>query len=149
MAHYVDGYALPVPRKKLAAYRRMARVGGKIWLEHGALDYKECVGDDLKVAPGCGMSFTRLAKLKPGEVVVFSYIVYKSCAHRDRVKAKVMKDPRTHESCDVNNMPFDMKRMATGGFKVIVEAGVKPGVPLRDNRPSISATAPQRCRRRS
>ena len=122
MAHYVDGYVLPVPRKKLGAYRRMARIGGKIWLDHGALDYKECVGDDLKVMPGFGMSFARLARLKPGEVVVFSYIVYKSRAHRDQVKAKVMKDPRMNEAADVNNMPFDMKRMAVGGFKVIVEA---------------------------
>lgn len=94
---------------------------GKIWREHGALDYKECAADDLKVHPGCGISFAHLAKLKPGETVVFSYIVFKSRVHRDRVNAKVFKDPRTHESCDPNNMPFDLKRMAYGGFKAIVE----------------------------
>lgn len=122
MAHYVDGYVLPVPKKKLAAYRRMASKAGKIWMKHGALDYKECVGDDLKVPKGCGTPFTRLAKLKPGEVVVFSYVVYKSRAHRDQVKAKVFADPRINELCDPNDMPFDMKRMASGGFKTIVEA---------------------------
>lgn len=121
MARYVDGYVLPVPKKKLPAYRRMASRAGKIWREHGALDYKECAGDDLKVSHGF-MPFTRLAKLKPGETALFSYIVFKSRAHRDRVNAGVMKDPRIRSMCDPKNPLFDMKRMAYGGFKVIVDA---------------------------
>ena len=117
---YVDGFVLPVPKKNLPAYRRMAQKAGKIWRDHGALDYKECVGDDLKVK--MGVPFTKLAKLKPGETVVFAYIVYKSRAHRDKVNARVMKDPRLMESCDTKNMPFDCKRMCYGGFKVLVDA---------------------------
>lgn len=122
MARYVDGFVLAVPRKRLAEYRRMASRAGKIWRKHGALDYVECVGDDLKVPIGCGTSFTALARLKPGEAAVFSYIVYKSRAHRDRVNALVMKDPKIHAMCDPKDPPFDMKRMAHGGFKAIVEA---------------------------
>jgi uncharacterized protein YbaA (DUF1428 family) len=119
---YVDGFVLPVPKKNLQAYRRMAQLTGKIWREHGALDYKECVGDDLKVKAGCGISFSRVAKAKPGETVFFSYIVYKSRAHRDRVNAKVMTDPRLAKMMKSQAMPFDVKRMAYGGFKVLVSA---------------------------
>lgn len=115
---YVDGYVLPVPKKNLAAYRRMAEKAGKIWREHGALEYRECAGDDLKVK--FGIPFPRLAKAKSGETVVFSWIVFKSRAHRDRVNAKVMKDPRLANMCDEKSMPFDCKRMAWGGFKILV-----------------------------
>ena len=117
---YVDGFVLPVPKKNLAAYGRMAQKAGKVWREHGALDYKECAGDDLKVK---GLvSFPKMARLKPGETVVFAYIVYKSKAHRNQVNAKVMKDPRLAKMMDPKSMPFDAKRMAYGGFKVIVDA---------------------------
>ena len=118
MARYVDGFVLPVPKKKLAAYRRIAQKAGKIWREHGALEYVETVGDDLKPKWG----FPKMAKLRRGETVVFSWIVYKSKADRDRVNAKVMKDPRMEPMMDPKAMPFDMKRMAMGGFEVIVEA---------------------------
>lgn len=117
---YVDGYVLPVPKKNLRAYARMAGKAGKVWRDHGALDYKECAGDDLKVK--FGVRFPRIMKLKPGETVVFSYIVFKSRAHRDRVNAKVMKDPRLAEMMDPKKMPFDTKRMVYGGFKVVVDA---------------------------
>ena len=117
---YVDGFVIAVPEKNLPAYLRMARVGGKVWREHGALDYKECVGDDLQVA--MGMPFTQRMKTRPDEVVVFSYIVFKSRAHRDRVNARVMKDPRLAASCDAANMPFALKRMTYGGFRVRVDA---------------------------
>jgi uncharacterized protein YbaA (DUF1428 family) len=115
---YVDGFVLPLPKKNLQAYRRIASKAGKIWREHGALDYKECVGDDLNIK--MGTPFTKQMKLKPGETVVFAYIVYKSRAHRDKVNAKVMKDPRL--VCDPKKMPFDCKRMCYGGFNVIVDA---------------------------
>ena len=114
---YVDGYVLPVPKKNLQAYRRMAQKAGKIWREHGALDYKECVGDDLKTE--WGTPFPRMMKLKPGEAVVFSYIVFKSRAHRDRVNAEVMKEMK--RMCEPKDMPFDVKRMVYGGFKTLVE----------------------------
>jgi uncharacterized protein YbaA (DUF1428 family) len=117
---YVDGFVLPVPQKNVDAYRRMARKAGKIWREHGALEYRECVGDDLDVK--MAMSFTKGIKLKPGETVVFAWIVYKSRAHRDRVNAKVMQDPRLGGSMDPKTMPFDFKRMIYGGFKVLVDA---------------------------
>jgi uncharacterized protein YbaA (DUF1428 family) len=117
---YVDGFVLPVPKKNLKAYFRMAKKAGKIWREHGALEYRECVGDDLDVK--CGLPFPRLAKLKLRETAVFSWIVYKSRAHRDRVNAKVMKDSRITGMCDSKSMPFDVKRMAYGGFKVAVDA---------------------------
>jgi len=117
---YVDGYVLPVPNKNLAAYRRMAEKAGKIWREHGALEYRECAGDDLKTK--FGVPFPRLAKAKPGETVVFSWIVFKSRAHRDRVNAKVMKDPRIMAMGNPEAMPFDVKRMAYGGFKILVGA---------------------------
>jgi len=115
---YVDGFVVPVPRNKLAAYRRMARKGGKLWREHGALEYHECVADDVK--PGKTTSFPQAVKLKPDEVVVFSWIVYKSKADRNRANKKVMADPRIAEFMDPKNMPFDGKRMFWGGFKPIV-----------------------------
>ena len=114
---YVDGFLLPVPKKSLNAYRRMARIGREAWLRHGALDYKECVGDDLK-APW-GQPFTKSLTLKPGETIVFSYIVFKSRAHRDRVNAKVMKD--MNAAGMPKEMPFDITRMVYGGFQTIVE----------------------------
>ena len=117
---YVDGYVLPVPRKNLQAYRRMAEKAGKIWREHGALEYRECAGNDLNVK--WGVSFPRRMKLKRGETVVFSWIVFQSRAHRDRVNAKVMKDPRLTNMMDAKTMPFDVKRMVYGGFKVLVDA---------------------------
>ncbi|MBC8001678.1 MAG: DUF1428 domain-containing protein [Opitutaceae bacterium] len=120
MAHYIDGFVVPVSKKKLAAYTRIAKKASKIWIEHGALDYKECVGDDLDVK-FC-MPFPKGIKTKPGETVVFAYIVHKSRAHRDRVNAKVMKDPRIAKLCDPKNMPFDCTRMLYGGFKTIVAA---------------------------
>jgi uncharacterized protein YbaA (DUF1428 family) len=116
---YVDGYVLCVAKKNLKAYIRMAQGAGKIWQEHGALEYFECIGEDLK--PGFGVPFPVLAKAKPGETVVFSFIVYKSRAHRDKVNAKVMSDPRIGEMGKDKPMPFDIKRMAYGGFSVIVE----------------------------
>ena len=120
MAAYVDGFLLTVPRKKLSAYRRMAVDAGKIWREHGAVEYRECVGDDMKVK--FGTPFPRAAKSKNGETVVFSWIVYKSRAHRDAVNKKVMKDTRITEMMKGKDMPFDMKRMSYGGFKVLVDA---------------------------
>ncbi|MGC4096413.1 MAG: DUF1428 domain-containing protein [Nitrospira sp.] len=120
MARYVDGFVLPVPKKKLKAYAQLATKASKIWREHGALDYKECVGDDLNIK--MGVPFPRQMKVKPGETVVFAYIVYKSRAHRDRVNAKVMKDPRIAGMCDPKDMPFDCHRMVYGGFKVLVDA---------------------------
>jgi alkaline phosphatase len=116
---YVDGFVIAVPKKNLGTYERMARMGAKIWKEYGALSYYECVGDDLAVKWG-GLGFKRLAKLKPGETVVFSWIVYRSRAHRDRVNAQVMKDPRMSPEQMKDAMPFDMKRMAYGGFKALV-----------------------------
>ena len=118
--HYVDGFVLPILKKNLKAYFQMAKKAGKIWREHGALEYRECVGDDLNVK--MGLPFPRLAKLKTGETIVFSWIVYKSRTHRDRVNAKVMKDPRINSLCDEDLMPFEVKRMAYGGFRVLVDA---------------------------
>jgi uncharacterized protein YbaA (DUF1428 family) len=114
---YVDGYVLPVPKKNLKTYARMAKMGAEMWMKHGALDYKECVAEDLKTK--WGMPFSRMMKLKPGETVIFSYIVFKSRAHRDRVNAKVIKE--MEKMANMNEMPFDMKRMVYGGFKVLVE----------------------------
>lgn len=117
---YVDGFVLPIPRKNLAAYRPLARLAGKVWRDHGALEYRECVGDDLDIK---GMiSFPKLTKARPGETVIIAWIVYKSKAHRDRVNAKVMKDPRLAKMMNMKKMPFDCKRMAYGGFKVMVDA---------------------------
>jgi uncharacterized protein YbaA (DUF1428 family) len=117
---YVDGFVLAVPKKNLESYRRMAQKAGKVWRDHGALEFRECAGDDLKVK--MGMPFPRMIKLKSGETVVFSWIVFKSRAHRDTVNAKVMKDARLAKMMDVKSMPFDPKRMAYGGFKVLVNA---------------------------
>jgi uncharacterized protein YbaA (DUF1428 family) len=120
MAHYIDGFVLPIPKKNLAVYRSMARKASKIWRERGALEYRECVGDDLNVK--FGVPFPRGIKARPAETVVFAYIVYKSRAQRDRVTAKIMKDPRIKDMCDDKNMPFDCNRMLYGGFKTMVGA---------------------------
>jgi uncharacterized protein YbaA (DUF1428 family) len=119
VAKYVDGFVLPVPKANLAAYRRLATQAGKVWRDHGALEYRECVGDDLAVKRV--VPFPRTVRLKPGETVVFAWIVYKSRAHRDRVNARVMKDPRLANMMDPKAMPFDGKRMVYGGFEVIVD----------------------------
>lgn len=116
---YVDGFVMVIPTKKLAAYKRLAAGAGRIWMEHGALDYKECVGDDMKTH--CGLPFPRLTKLKRGECVIFSWITYKSRAHRDKVNARVMSDPRLEKLCDPNDLPFDLKRMSHGGFRTLVD----------------------------
>ncbi len=118
MARYVDGFVIPVPRKNTQAYRRMATLAGKVWRDHGALEYIECMADDVK--KGKHTSFPQSVKLKKGEVVWFSWIVYKSRKDRDRILAKVMKDPRLAASMDPKKMPFDGKRMFWGGFKPIV-----------------------------
>jgi len=117
---YVDGFIVPVPKKKLDEYRRIARLAGKVWRDHGALDYKECVADDVKM--GKRTSFPRSVKRKPSETVVFAWISYKSRAHRDKVNAKVMKDKRLAKMMNPKAMPFDARRMIYGGFKVIVSA---------------------------
>ena len=114
---YVDGFVIPIPIKGIPAYHRIARKAGKIWCEHGALEYRECVGDDLQTK--VGLPFGKLGKLKRGETIIFAWIVYKSRAHRDRVNAKVMADPRI-AAMGVESMPFDPKRMTYGGFRVLV-----------------------------
>jgi uncharacterized protein YbaA (DUF1428 family) len=119
MAYYVDGFIVPVPKKKFQAYRRLAQKAGKIWRKHGALEFRECAADDVKV--GKLTSFPRSVKLKRGETVFFSWIVFKSRAHRDHVNAKVMKDPRLADMMDLKAMPFDAKRMIYGGFKILVD----------------------------
>jgi uncharacterized protein YbaA (DUF1428 family) len=116
---YVDGFVVPVPKKSLPAYVRMARKAGKIWLEHGAIAYRECVADDAPV--GKVTSFPRSVKLKAGETVVLSWIVYKSRKHRDQVNAKVMADPRLASMMDPKALPFDAKRMIFGGFKTAID----------------------------
>jgi uncharacterized protein YbaA (DUF1428 family) len=116
---YVDGFIIPIPKKSVPVYRRMARIGRTLWMKHGAVDYKECVGDDLDIKWG-GTPFTRLLKLKPSDTAVFAYIVYKSRAHRDRVNARVMKE-MDEMGGPPKDMPFDMKRMVVGGFRTIVE----------------------------
>ncbi len=120
MPRYTDGFVIPVPKKNLPAYLAMARKAAKIWKEFGALEYHECVGDDMNIK--FVMPFPKGIRAKPGEVVVFSWIMYKSRVHRDRVNAKVMKDPRMSGMCNDKNMPFDGKRMLYGGFKVAVSA---------------------------
>ena len=117
MAGYVDGFVIPMPKKNLAAYKKMAKAASKIWKEYGAVEYFECVGDDLKTK--WGIPFTRLAKTKPSETVVFSWIVYKSKAQRDKVNAKIMNDPRIEKMMQAKP-PFDVKRMTYGGFKILV-----------------------------
>jgi uncharacterized protein YbaA (DUF1428 family) len=119
MTRYVDGFVLPVPKKNLDAYRRMARKAGKVWIEHGALQYTECIADDVK--PGKVTSFPQSVKLKDGETVIFSWIVYKSRKHRDSVNAKVMADKRLASMMDPKALPFDGKRMFWGGFKTLIE----------------------------
>ena len=115
---YVDGFVVPVPKRNLKAYRSLSTRSGQLWLEHGALDYWECVGDDVK--PGKLTSFPQSVKLKAGETVLFSWIVYKSRAHRDQVNAKVMSDPRLDKLMQGKRVPFDGKRMIFGGFKTLV-----------------------------
>ena len=119
MAHYVDGFVIPVPKRNIEKYRRIAQKAGKVWREYGALDFRECVGDDLNVKM-C-LPFPRGIKSKPGETIVFSWILFKSRAHRDKVNAKVMKDPRLAKMMEGDDMPFDGERMLYGGFKTIVE----------------------------
>ncbi len=116
---YVDGFVLPVPRKNVEAYRAIAAKAGAVWREYGALQYRECVGDDVK--PGEHTSFPQAVKLEEGETVVFAWIVYESRAKRDEINEKVMKDPRLNDMMDMNNMPFDGKRMFWGGFEMIVD----------------------------
>jgi uncharacterized protein YbaA (DUF1428 family) len=118
MNRYIDGYVIPIKKKNLKAYRKMAALGCKLWMEYGALDYYECVGDDLKVQ--WGWTFPKMCKLKSDETVIFAYVVYKSKAQRNSINAKVMNDPRLNMG-DMK-MPFDMKRFAVGGFKVLVQA---------------------------
>jgi len=123
MKRYVDGFVIPMPKKNLAAYKKMAAAAGKVWMKHGALEYFECIGDDLN--PNMGgmkaLTFPKMAKSKPNDVVAFSFIIYKSRVHRDSVNAKVMKDPFMNDPKNKNMpMPFDMKKMAYAGFKSIV-----------------------------
>jgi uncharacterized protein YbaA (DUF1428 family) len=117
---YVDGFVVPVPKKNLAAYRRMAQIAGRVWRDHGAIEYRECVADDVKL--GKRTSFPRSVKRKAGETVVFSWIVYKSRTDRDRIIGKVMKDKRLAKMMNPKSLPFDGKRMIYGGFKLLVEA---------------------------
>jgi uncharacterized protein YbaA (DUF1428 family) len=119
VAQYVDGFVIPVPKANVDAYRKIARKAGKVWREHGALEYRECVGEDVK--PGKLTSFPQSVKQKPEETVIFAWIVYKSRAHRDRINAKVMKDPRLADMMKPDASPFDTKRMIYGGFEVIVD----------------------------
>lgn len=116
---YIDGFLLTVPKKKLPAYLALAKKAAKVWKELGALEYRECFGEDMKTS--CGVPFPVRAKAKKGEVVVMAWIVYKSRKHRDQVNAKVMQDPRLAEMCQMP-MPFDMKSMTHGGFEIAVDA---------------------------
>jgi uncharacterized protein YbaA (DUF1428 family) len=121
MPTYVDGFVIPLPKKRLGEYKKMAALAAKVWIEHGALSYRECIGEDMKVK--FGLPFPKLAKTKPTETVVFAWIEYKSRAHRDKVNSKVMTDERMLAACDPKNPPFDLKKMAYGGFEVIVSGG--------------------------
>jgi uncharacterized protein YbaA (DUF1428 family) len=116
---YVDGFLLPIPRRNIERYKTLARLAARVWRQYGAVEYRECVGDDLKVQ--MGTSFPRASRARAGETVVFAWIVYKSRAHRDRVNKKVMADPRIATMMNNKRMPFDVKRMAYGGFRVIVD----------------------------
>jgi uncharacterized protein YbaA (DUF1428 family) len=118
MSKYVDGFVIPIQKNKLKAFEKMAKLGRKIWMEYGALDYYECVGDDLNVK--FGLTFPKMCKLKSDETVIFAFIVYKSKAQRDKINIKVMKDPRMQTGCE--SAPFDIKRFAMGGFKVLVDS---------------------------
>ena len=120
MPLYVDGFVIPIARKNLKKYMKIAKLASVVFKEHGALEYRECAADDIKMS--FGVPFTKLAKLKPGETVVFSWVTYKSKADRDKANKKIMKDPRLAAMMDPKNMPFDMKRMTMGGFKMMVEA---------------------------
>lgn len=120
MSHYVDGFVLPLPKDKVEKYREIAEKASKIWLEYGALEYRECVGDDLNVEGV--LSFNKIADAGEADTVIFAYIVYNSKEQRDEVNAKVMADPRLNEMCSPDDMPFDCKKMAMGGFKSIVYA---------------------------
>jgi uncharacterized protein YbaA (DUF1428 family) len=115
---YIDGFVIPMPKKGIPAYKKIATLASKVWMEHGALRYVEAIGEDLKTH--CGLPFPKLAKAKPGETVVFAFIVYKSRAHRDAVNKKVMADKRISEACGPESVPFDVKRMSFGGFQSIV-----------------------------
>ena len=132
MPRYVDGFLVPLPKRNVDTYRRQARKAGKVWIEHGALEVRECIADD--VPRGKVTSFPRGLDLKRSEVVVFSWIVYKSRAHRDRVNAKVMADPRLADMMDSNAMPFDAERMVYGGFETLVHLTGDTGIDTRDRR---------------
>ena len=119
MAEYVDGFVLVVPKNNIAAYKKLATMAKKIWIEHGALDYRECVGDDLNTK--MGVSFKKLTKADAKEMVVFAWITYKSKKHRDAVNKKVMKDKRMENMCDPQNPPFNMKKFSYGGFETLVK----------------------------
>lgn len=119
MPRYVDGFVIPIPKKEVAAYKKIARKAGKLWIEHGALAYHESVGEDLKLK--FGTPFGKLTNTKPTETVIFAWIVYKSRAHRDRVNKAVMADPRLNAMCGPDNVPFDTKRMSYGGFEMLVD----------------------------
>ena len=119
MPKYVDGFVLPVPKKNLEAYRKMSVKASKVWMDHGAIEYRECAGDDL--AGAFGPAFTKVMKCKPGETVVFAWVTYRSRAHRDKVNKAVMADPRIAAMCKGKAMPFDVKRMCYGGFRAIVD----------------------------
>jgi uncharacterized protein YbaA (DUF1428 family) len=119
MPKYVDGFVIVIPKKKLAEYTKISKKAGKIWMEYGALEYRECVGEDMKVS--FGLPFPKLTKTKPSEVVIFSWILYKSRKHRDQVNAKVMVDERMQDICTPETAPFDVKRMSYGGFETIVD----------------------------
>ena len=119
MAEYVDGFVLTVPKKKLAQYKKLATLAAKVWREYGALDYRECVGDDLKTK--FGVPFGKLAKAKPTETVIFAWITYKSKKQRDSINKKVMNDERLKNACGPDDTPFDMKRMSYGGFETLVK----------------------------
>lgn len=118
-ANYVDGFLIAVPAKNIPAYKIISKTAGKVWKEYGALDYKECIGDDLEIKMGA--PFPGLLNIKKGETVIFSWITYKSKKHRDSVNAKVMKDPRILKSMDLKKCPFEVKRMSYGGFNIIVD----------------------------
>jgi uncharacterized protein YbaA (DUF1428 family) len=118
---YVDGYLIAIKKKNLKAYKALAQVGCKVWRDHGALDYKECTGDDLSVPADCGNSYLKLLKCKKDETVIFAFIVYKSRADRDKINAKVMGDPRLPAAMQGKKMPFEMRRMSVGGFAGLVE----------------------------
>lgn len=119
MAKYVDGFVIPIPKKNVAAYRKMAAQAGKIWMEYGALEYRETIGDDIYES--FGVPFVKLAKTKKNETVIFSWVVYKNKAHRNKVNKLIMKDPRITNMMAGKKMPFDAKKMAYGGFKVLVD----------------------------